>query len=92
MFFQAELLPEVMLRPGDPALVGFALHQNDVRADAADAAPGNDEFVLPSHQPPDLAGAGDDQRQYAAVRHIDLNIRNKAQPPPIADADNLLAV
>ena len=34
---------------GDPAVVAFDIHQHDVRADAADAVPGDDE-ILPAAQ------------------------------------------
>jgi hypothetical protein len=73
-------------------LIGAALHQNNVRTDAADAVPGDYKLIVSACHSEKPAGTGDDQCRYAAVRHIDFHIRYKPQPPTVTDADHLFTV
>lgn len=77
--------------PWHPAVIGFDFHQNDIRADTADAVPGDAEVIPSAPQPQKAAGAGHDDGLDAPIRDIDLHIRHKPQPPAIRHANDLLA-
>jgi hypothetical protein len=78
--------------PGNPALIRFYVHQNDVRADPLDAIPGDHEVVPGAQQPEKPAGAGHHDGVDAPLGQLDDGVADKAQPPSVVDADDLLAV
>ena len=77
---------------GGAAVVGLGVHQDNVRTDALDAAPGDDEILIAAHHAEKPAGAGNHDGADPALRHIYLNIGDEAQPTAVADADDLLAL
>ena len=83
---------ESCLRPGNPALIRFHIHQNDVRPHPADALPGDAEIVLSAEQPQKPAGAGDDDGADVPLRNLHLHVGNEAQPAAVVDADHFLAL
>ena len=78
--------------PGDPALIRFCIHQNDIRTDPADAIPGNHKVVPMSAKTKKPAGTGHDDRGDPSLRQLQAGIANKPQPPAVADADHLFVV
>ena len=78
--------------PGDPAPIRLRVHQNDVRPDAADAVPGDAEILPPSRDSQIPAGSRHHNGPDLPLRHFDLHIRHKSQPPAIPDADHLPAL
>ena len=78
--------------PGHPALSRFRFHQDDIRADAFDAIPGNYVIVPTAGHTEETAGAGDYDGADIAFRNIDLDISNEAQPLTGTNADDLLAL
>ena len=87
-----DLAPKAALCPGDPALFGTALHQNDVRADPLDAIPGDHKIVLAAPEAQKTAGAGDNDGEDFTFRKLDAGVADISQPPPITNTDDLFAV
>ena len=80
------------LAPGHPAFIGLRIHQYDIRPDAADAAPGDHKILPPAPQSEKAAGAGDDDGNDIPLRHLHPHVGDEPQPPPVTDADDLLAL
>ena len=77
---------------GKAALLRPHIYQNNIRPDAADAVPGDAKVLLFAHQTEKTAGAGDDNSADLPIGHLHHHIGDKAQPPPVADADHFLAL
>ena len=75
---------------GDPALIGLDIHQNNVRSDPANTLPGDHKILPSAPQTQDAARAGDDNGNQLPVRQLYTGIAHEAQPPAVADADDLL--
>ena len=83
---------EFPLRPGDPAVVGLDVHKHNVRPHLFDTAPGNHKVVLSAGHTQKFAGTGHHNGSDDSLGDLGHNIRNKAQPLPVADADDFLAL
>ena len=77
---------------GDPAVARFCFHKHNVGPDFFDAVPGDYVVVPTSGNAEEAAGAGNDDGSDIALRNIDLDIGNEAQPLAGADADDFLAL
>ena len=78
--------------PGDAAILRFDVNQDNIRADAADAFPG-DQIILPGRaDPKGPAPPGYDYRRNTPLRQTETGVSDKPQSPPIPDADHFLAV
>ena len=63
-----------VLGPGDAAVIGLHIHQDDIRADLSDAAPGNAEVVFLTPEAQIAAGSGDDDRYDPSFRDFHLHV------------------
>ena len=77
--------------PGYAAIVRLYIHQNDIRADTANALPRDHIIILPAKQAQKPAGSRHDDGLDAALRRLDLQVAHKSQSPAICYANNLLA-
>ena len=75
-----------------PAIVGFDIYQNNVRTDSLDAVPGDYKVIFSAADAPKPAGAGNDDCQHMAGGNFDFHIGNESKPPPVGNANDLLAV
>ena len=83
---------QAVFLPGDPALIGLNIHQHDIRPDPADTVPGDHIIVLPAPKAKHLAPTRHDDGKDMSLGDLHLGIADKAQPPPVIDADHLFAV
>ena len=77
---------------GHTALIRFYVYKNDVRADPFDAIPGDHEVVPLPKQSPKPAGAGHNKGCDTPLRQLDDGIIYKAQPPPVVNTNDFLAM
>ena len=79
-------------RPGHPAVLRLGIHQHNIRADPADAVPG-DHIIVPSAPKPEKpAGTGDDDGEDIPFRQFDPGIGDIPKPPPVCDTNHFFAV
>ena len=74
------------------AIFRLYIHQNDVRADAADAVPGDNIVLFAAQKAEISAWPRHDQGAKPPLRQLQPGISHKAQPPPIGNTDHFLAV
>ena len=80
------------LRPGNTAFLRFYVYQNDVRSDPFDAIPGDQEVIPPPPKAEKAASSRHDNGGDPPLRQLDPGIGDKAQPQPVPNANDLLAV
>ena len=90
-FFTSSKEP-ILPSTGHTAILRFDIHQNDVRADPADAVPGDAKVLLPAHQAEKTAGTGDDDGADLSFRQFYYHIRNKPQSSAVIDTDDFLTL
>ena len=81
-----------MFPAGNPAFLGPDVHKHDIRPDPANALPGNDEIIPSAGQSQQLSGSWNHDGHYMPLRYGNLHIGDKTQPPPVIDANDLLAL
>ena len=64
--------------PGHAAILRLDLHQNNIRADATDALPGDHIVILPAKQPQKTARPRHDDGLDTPLRRLDLQITDKS--------------
>ena len=74
-----------------PAALGVHIHQNNVRADSADAPPGDQIVLLPAPKPPKAAGHRYPDGGNTSVGQLNLHIGNKPHPLPVRKANHFFA-
>ena len=79
------------LYPGNQTVVWFYVNQNDVRADPADAAPGDAVILLPAKQTQITASSRHGDAEDLSFGALDRHIGDIAQPAAVRKADDLLA-
>ena len=74
---------------GKTAFVQISVYQDNIVADAADALPGNDEFVMPAKEAEAFAVARNDDGYDAAIPAVHLHVTDKTEAAAVADIDDL---
>ena len=83
---------QTLFSPGNPAILRFSIHQNNVRTDSTDAVPGNHIIVLSAPKSEKTARTGNNNGYESTFRKLHTSITNKSQPSPVANANNLFTV
>ena len=87
-----DLKASTELPPGYTALIRLNIHQNNIRSDPAYTMP-RDHIIIPAaHQPHELSRSRHHNGAHTPLRHFYPYIANISQPPPVTDADDLLAM
>ena len=76
---------------GDTARIRPDVHQNNVRADALDAIPGDHQVVFWRTQTENTAAPGHNDGHNVPLGQLYTAVGYKAQPPPVTHADDLFA-
>ena len=70
-------------------MLGGLVDEDDVIPDPLDAVPRDVVLLSPAEQPEKTGGTVDDQGCRLAVRHPEVHVPHKAQPPAVRNVDDL---